>query len=122
MLQTEFSFTLPFGYPDEQGNLHRQGVMRRAMALDEVEPLRDARVRANEAYLSILLLSRVVTRLGNLGQITPAVIERLFAPDFIFLQELYTQVNGVGGGLIETQCPTCGTHIVLDTLEPYGAI
>ena len=65
MLQTEFEFTLPCGYVDEQGNLHRQGAMRRATALDEVEPLRDPRVRANEAYLSILLLSRVITRLGT---------------------------------------------------------
>ena len=115
MLQTEFAFTLPCGYIDEQGNLHRQGVMRRALALDEVEPLGDPRVRANEAYLSILLLGRVVTRLGTLAQPGPALIERLFASDFIYLQDLYTQVNGDAAGLIETECPSCGTHFVLDT-------
>ena len=79
MLQIEFEFTLPCGYIDEQGNLHRQGVMRRASALDEIEPLADPRVRSNEAYLSILLLSRVITRIGALTQISPAMIARLFA-------------------------------------------
>lgn len=117
MLQTEFEFTLPCGYVDEQGNLHRQGAMRRATALDEVEPLRDPRVRANEAYLSILLLSRVITRLGTVRPIGPAVIERLYATDFIYLQDLYARVNEDGGGLVETQCPTCGTRFMLDLLE-----
>jgi len=118
MLQTEFEFTLPCGYIDEQGNLHRQGIMRRATALDEVAPLPDPRVRANEAYLTILLLCRVITRLGALAQIGPAVIERLFASDFTYLQDLYTQVNATGPSLIETACPTCGTSIVLDASAP----
>ena len=116
MLQTEYSFTLPCGYIDEQGNLHRQGVMRRATALDEIEPLRDPRVRANEAYLAIVLLSRVVTRLGSLGSVGLPVIERLFSTDFVYLQELDEQIN-VDGGLIETQCPTCGTRVTLATLQ-----
>src|SRR5262245_14485031 len=77
MLQTEFEFTLPCGYVDEQGNLHRQGIMRRATALDEVDPLGNPRVRANEAYLSILLLGRVIVRLGTLTEIGTAVVERL---------------------------------------------
>ncbi len=117
MLQTEFDFSLPCGYVDEQGNLHRQGTMRRATALDEVEPLRDARVRANEAYLTILLLSRVVTRLGNLRPVAPAIIEQLFATDFTYLQDLYLRVNGAGPSLVETQCPTCGTRFNLDLAE-----
>jgi hypothetical protein len=119
MLQIEFEFTLPCGYIDEQGNLHRQGVMRRANALDEIEPLVDPRVRANEAYLSILLLSRVITRMGTLTQISPAMIARLFATDFIYLQDLYVRVNSADGGVIETQCPSCGTRIALDTSEHY---
>jgi hypothetical protein len=117
MLQTEFEFTLPSGYIDERGNLHRQGLMRLATARDEVEPWRDARVRANEAYLSILLLSRVVTRLGGISPVGPAVIEALFSIDFLFLQDLYLRVNEVDGQLIETECPTCGTRFALDLAE-----
>lgn len=119
MLQTEFAFTLPCGYVDEQGGLHRQGSMRRATALDEVEPLKDPRVRANEAYLSIALLGRVITRLGTLPLVDDRVIEQLFATDFIYLQELYARVNDSAADLIETECPTCGTRFVLDPVEHY---
>jgi hypothetical protein len=125
MLQTEFEFTLPHGYADEQGNLHRHGLMRLATALDEVEPLSDPRVRANEAYLGIVLLSRVITRLGEISPVAPSLVERLFSSDFAFLQALYVQANDSNGGvahphsawgetLIETQCPTCGTRFLLD--------
>jgi len=114
MLQTEFAFTLPRGYVDAQGNLHRRGVMRLATALDEIEPLQDARVRANEAYLSILVLSRVVTRLGELRQIGPALIEGLFSADLAYLQHLYIQINDSGASLVETQCPGCGKRFALD--------
>ena len=114
MLQTEFEFTLPCGYIDAQGNLHRQGTMRLATALDEIEPLQDARVRANEAYLSILLLSRVITRLGDIRQISPAVIGKLFTADMTYLQDLYIQVNDGGTSVVETQCPSCGTRFALD--------
>lgn len=114
MLQTEFPFTLPRGYVDERGNLHRDGVMRLATAVDEVEPLADVRVRANEAYLPILLLSRVVLRLGTLSPVPSAVIEQLFAADFVYLQELYVRANDAGGEVIETECPRCGERFVLD--------
>ena len=114
MLQTEFEFTLPCGYIDPHGNLHRQGTMRLATALDEVEPLQDARVRANEAYLSILLLSRVITRLGDISQVSPAIVEKLFSADMTYLQDLYIRVNDVGTSLVETQCPGCGTRFALD--------
>lgn len=114
MLQTEFAFTLPRGYPDAQGNLHRHGVMRLATALDEVAPLEDPRVKANAAYLSILLLSRVVTSLGDISPVDPRVIEGLFAADFAYLQDLYLRVNDGAAGLVETECPTCGTRFVLD--------
>jgi hypothetical protein len=117
MLQTEFTFTLPCGYVDEQGNLHRQGTMRRATALDEVEPLGDPRARANEAYVPILMLGRVITRLGTLAQLGPAVVERLFATDFIFLQDLYARVNSSDGGLVQTRCPACGARFVLDVTD-----
>ncbi len=114
MLQTEFEFTLPRGYIDAYGNLHRRGTMRLATALDEIEPLQDARVRANEAYLSILMLSRVITRLGDMRQVSPTIIEGLFSADMTYLQDLYIQVNDEGTNLVETQCPACGTHFALD--------
>lgn len=114
MLQTEFGFTLPRGYVDAQGNLHRSGTMRLATALDEIEPLQDARVQANQAYLSILVLSRVITRLGDLHQVGPATIEGLFSADLAYLQHLYIQVNDNDAGLVETQCPACGKRFVLD--------
>jgi hypothetical protein len=114
MLQTEFEFTLPRGYVDAHGNLHRRGTMRLATALDEIEPLQDARVRNNEAYLNILLLSRVVTRLGELRQVSPSIIEGLFAADLAYLQHLYIQVNDGGTSLVETCCPACGTRFALD--------
>jgi hypothetical protein len=114
MLQTEFEFTLPCGYVDEWGNLHRHGVMRRATALDEVEPLADPRVRANEAYLSILMLSRVIVSLGTLGPLAPGAVGELYAPDFTYLQDLYTRINSVAEQRIETECPSCGAHFALD--------
>lgn len=92
-LQTEFPFTLPKGYVDESGDLHRSGVMRLATARDEIQPLRDARVKENEAYLTVILLSRVITELGDLDQVTPKVVEGLFAADLAYLQDVYRVVN-----------------------------
>jgi hypothetical protein len=79
-----------------------------------VEPLRDPRVRANDAYLSIVLLSRVVVQIGSIAPVPPAVIERLFATDFVFLQNLYMQINDTDMGVAETQCPTCGSRFFVD--------
>ncbi len=87
-LQTEFEFTLPRGYVDQEGTLHRDGVMRMATAMDEIVPLRDHRVRENQAYLVIVLLSRVITRLGTLSTINTTVIENLFAADLSRLFEI----------------------------------
>jgi len=95
-LQTEFEFTLPRGYIDRDGNLHRTGIMRLANAKDEILPLQDPRVQRNEAYLIVILLSRVITRLGELTDINPAVIEGLFASDLGYLQEFYNSINSVG--------------------------
>jgi hypothetical protein len=114
VLRTEYEFTLPCGYIDERGDIHRQGVMRRATALDEIAPLQDARVRANDSYISILLLSRVITRLGTMNSVSPMLVEQLFATDFVYLQDLYARVNDVGTGLVETECPTCRTRFMLD--------
>jgi hypothetical protein len=92
-LQTEFPFTLPKGYVDPSGTLHTTGVMRLATARDEIEPLRDPRVRENESYHSVILLSRVVSELGSVSQVTPKVIESLFVADLAHLQDLYRAVN-----------------------------
>jgi hypothetical protein len=93
-LQTEYDFTLPKGYVDKQGTLHREGRMRLATAADEIMPLRDPRVKANPAYLTVIVLSRVVTRLGALEELSPPVIEGLFVEDLAYLQQLYRRING----------------------------
>ena len=104
MLQTEFEFTLPRGYVDQEGTLHRQGVMRLATAMDEIVPLQDRRVRENQAYLVIVLLSRVITKLGNLPAINTSVIENLFAADLAYLQALYRQINEEGTTVVKVSC------------------
>jgi hypothetical protein len=107
MLQTEHSFTLPFGYEDADGTLHRDGVMRMATAADEILPLRDPRVQANEAYLIVVLLSRVVTQLGTVAHINPKVIEDLYAIDLAYLQEFYNHINRTGTPQLPALCPQC---------------
>jgi hypothetical protein len=91
--QTEVEFTLPKGYLDEHGVLHRRGVMRLATAADEILPLRDPRVQQNQAYLAVIVLARVITKLGDLPNIDTRVIEGLFASDLDYLQRMYEQVN-----------------------------
>ncbi len=93
MFQTEFEFTLPKGYLDADGNLHRKGVMRLAKAIDEIVPLRDPRVKSNPAYATVIILSRVITRLGALEEVTPAIIEDLYACDLNYLHKFYRQIN-----------------------------
>lgn len=90
---TEIDFTLPKGYVDAAGTLHRHGVMRLATAADEILPLRDPRVQQNEAYLIVIVLARVLTRLGTLQDIDTSVIEGLYASDLAYLQQLYEQLN-----------------------------
>lgn len=107
MLQTEFPFTLPKGYVDAEGNMHREGVMRLATAYDEIAPMKDPRVQANPGYLVIILLARVILRLGDLEAINPKVIEHLFAGDLAYLQDLYQRINGAGNNLISVTCPHC---------------
>lgn len=113
-LQTEFAFELPRGYVDDQGTVHRRGVMRLATARDEIIPLRDPRVRDNEAYLTVLLLERTVTRLGELSSVHAGVIERLFAADIAFLQDLYRRINQEGHTLAAVTCPSCGHDFQVD--------
>lgn len=117
-LQTEFEFTLPRGYVDKEGNLHKKGVMRLATAADEIYPLKDMRVKANQAYLVIVLLSRVITRLGTLTEITPTVIEGLFSADLAYLQEFYRQINEEGTTRKKVVCPQCNHNFEVDIASP----
>ena len=113
-LQTEFTFVLPRGYLDGAGTVHREGVMRLATARDELVPLRDDRVRENPAYLTVVLLGRVVTRLGAVTDVHAGVIENLFAADLAFLQDLYRRVNQEGHTRAGVTCPDCGHGFLVD--------
>ncbi|HET9345463.1 MAG TPA: hypothetical protein VFO05_07160 [Candidatus Limnocylindrales bacterium] len=107
MFQTEVEFTLPCGFLDEDGGLHREGVMRRATAADEITPLKDPRVVRNPAYLTVMLLSRVVTRLDGVGEVNPKVVEGLFATDLAYLQDLYNDINQLDSAGQTVVCPQC---------------
>ena len=115
ILQTEFAFTLPCGYVDQEGTLHREGVMRMATAFDEIAPLRDPRVQTNPGYLVLILLSRVVTQLGSLQHINPKVIESLFAADLAYLQDLYQRINSNGHSRLLVACPHCQGEFEVET-------
>ena len=121
MFQTEFEFTLPCGYLDEDGSLHRDGVMRRATAADEIAPLKDPRVVKNQAYLVVILLARVLTRLGGVAQINPKVIENLYATDLAFLQNLYNEVNRLESDRPNAVCPQCQHEFHLETNGAGGS-
>jgi hypothetical protein len=107
-LQTEFPFTLPRGYVDDRGRVRREGAMRLATARDEIAPQNDPRVRANPAYLTVVLLARTITRLEGIDDVDTDVVECFFAADLAFLQDLYRQINQRGPTSQETTCPQCG--------------
>jgi hypothetical protein len=116
-LQTEYEFTLPRGYVDQGGDLHKTGVMRLATAIDEIAPLRDPRVRANQAYLTVVLLARVVTKLGTLPDVNTGVIEGLFSADLAFLQDFYQRINEPGASRVAVTCPACNHNFEVDVLS-----
>jgi hypothetical protein len=116
-MQTEYAFTLPRGYRDGGGEIHREGTMRLATARDEIEPLRDPGVRSNEAYLTVLLLSRVVTRIGTQTAVTPSLVEELYAADFDHLQRLYERINTDGESVGVVACPDCRHEFEVDLSE-----
>ncbi len=119
-LQTMYPFRLPRGYVDGEGTLHREGQMRLATAGDELSALRDPRVKADESYMNPLILSKVITMLGTLPEITPEVIEGLFVADMEFLQDMYDTINKVDKPQIQVTCPHCGKQFV-DTINFQGA-
>ncbi|MEO9255136.1 MAG: phage tail assembly protein [Tepidiformaceae bacterium] len=120
-MQTEYEFTLPRGYVDQNGTLHRTGRMRLATAMDEIGPLRDPRVRQNQGYLVIILLANVVTQLGTLEYVSTFEMERLFTSDLAFLQRLYRQINERGTSIITAQCPECSTEVEVDIASLGGS-
>lgn len=122
-LQTEFEFTLPRGYVDDDGTLHKEGRMRLATASDEIQPLQDPKVQSNQSYLTITLLARVVTELGTLETIDRSVIENLFVTDLEHLQAMYERVNNRGRNTVATGCPECGHEFEADVMTgtPYAA-
>jgi hypothetical protein len=116
-MRTEITFNLPRGYQDSRGVTHREGTMRLATARDEIEPLRDAEVRQNAAYLSVLLLARTITRLGEFSEVTPEMVESLYAADFDHLQRLYERVNSNGEAVGVVGCPSCGHRFEVDLTD-----
>jgi hypothetical protein len=124
-LQTEFEFTLPKGYVDAEGNLNREGTMRLATAMDEIAPLRDPRVKSNEAYLSVVVLSRVITHLGKITDVNTNLVESLFTADLAYLQDFYRKINGEGSSEGENQmtvtCPQCQHVFEVETAGPGGS-
>lgn len=118
-LETEVEFLLPKGYVDETGTLHKTGVMRLATAADEILPMRDPRVQANPAYLTVIVLSRVITRLGDVRAVTPKVVEGFFSGDLAYLQDFYRRINDNGHAAVTTTCPRC-EHVFEAELAPAG--
>jgi hypothetical protein len=122
LLRREVDFTLPLGYADASGSVHRQGVMRLATAADEIHPQQDPRVLANPAYIGVLLLSRVVTRLGTISPVTPSIVEALYSADYAYLQDLYVRLNEPGAALADTRCPECGKQFTVDVRGTNGVM
>ncbi len=121
LLQQEFEFTLPKGYIDDSGKIHRHGVMRLSTALDEIVPLRDMRVRNNQAYLTVAILARVITKLGDLPEINTNVIEKLFTADLAFLQDFYRKINSDGASEMSVTCPNCSHTFQVETSSSGGS-
>jgi hypothetical protein len=114
MIQTEYEFTLPIGYQDEEGTLHSSGTMRLATAGDEILPLKDPRVQANPAYLIVILLSRVITDLRGVEPINPKLIENLYAADMAYLQDFYNRINRNGKASVAAACPKCAAEFEVE--------
>ena len=113
-LRTEFEFELPRGYVDGSGTVHRKGTMRLATARDELIPLHDDRVRENPAYLTVVLLARVIERLGTLSDVHVGIVENMFASDLAFLQDVYRRVNQEGHTRAAMTCPACQHQFTVD--------
>lgn len=122
VLQTEFEFTLPNGYADDDGELHREGVMRLATAADEIKPQNDPRVQSNPSYMTVILLSRVITDLGTLDEVTPHVVENLFVSDLAYLQDMYERINEREADTVDATCPECGESFEVQVAADGGTV
>lgn len=111
----DIPFALPVGLKDPEGNIHKEGTMRLATAFDEIEPLKDPRVRNNPGYLVIILLSRVITKLGSLEFINPNAMENLYAADLAYLQDFYQRINQNGHSRLHVSCPHCQGEFEVET-------
>jgi len=111
MFQTEFEFTLPRGYVDREGQLHKSGTMRLANAADEILPLKDPRVQQNPGYLTVIILARVVTKLGTLPAVDTRIVENLFTADLAYLQDFYQRINAMEVPVYKGVCPHCRKEI-----------
>lgn len=113
--RTEFPFTLPRGLVGADGTVHREGTMRLSTAFDEIEPLKDPRVRANPGYVVVILLARVITRLGDLTYVNTAAIENLYSADLAYLQDFYQRINLTGHTRLQVACPHCSGEFEVET-------
>jgi hypothetical protein len=113
-IRTEFNFILPRGLVDDRGDVHRQGVMRLATAKDEIYVQKDTRVQRDPAYGVLVILSRVITRLGSLSSVTPELLEELFTRDLAYLREFYNRINQQGSAYIPVQCPQCSSEFSVE--------
>ncbi|MBV7668403.1 hypothetical protein STHAL_02640 [Streptomyces halstedii] len=113
-LRTDFEFELPRGYVDDEGTVHRRGTMRLATARDELRPQIDLRVKENPAYLSVVLLSQVITQLGTVTDVHAGVVERMYATDVAFLQDFYRRINSEGHTHAAVTCPLCHGSFEVD--------
>jgi len=120
MLVTEHEFELPKGYVDASGTLHRAGVMRLATGADEILPMKDPRVQNLPAYLIVILLSRVIVKLGTVPQINPGIIENLFSEDLTFLQNMYNRINGLSSPRLAMRCPHCAEMVEMEAPTAGG--
>jgi hypothetical protein len=117
---SEFPFVLPVGLTAPDGTVHREGAMRLATAYDEIEPLKDPRVRLNPGYLVIVLLTRVITRLGSIEHLNTTVVENLYAADLAYLQDLYQRINSTGQSRLQVECPHCTGGFEVETVGLGG--
>ena len=107
-METTYDFTLPKGYMDQSGELHRRGRMRLATAGDEISATRDPRVLTNPSYLTIVILSKVITEIEGIEAITATTIEKLFTADLAYLQDMYQRINDIEPPVMRCVCPDCG--------------